>query len=133
MEEHLKFIKPEFGYEDCRDSGLRHLNSCYIKSHENAAIVATNHYFATTANEQMLAFGMEKAIKIIAGMLFQIEKNNVEKNNIDENLAYEYSLDDADLKTGAYDYLFEPEDLKLLKADKKIIDKYLDEHPEILE
>lgn len=72
--------------------------------------------------------GVEKAIYIIASMLFQMELNEV-----DEQLAYEAHCDVADLETGKYDYLFTEEDLKLLKADMKIIRDYLNQHPSLCE
>ncbi len=72
--------------------------------------------------------GMEKAIYVIASMLFQIEVDEV-----DEQLAYEAHCDVADLETGKYDYLFHEEDLPLLKADMKTIRSYLDQHPHLCE
>lgn len=71
---------------------------------------------------------MEKFVLMITGMLFQIDKGVVEAD-----LAYGTNYDINDFKTGEYDDLFTPEDLKLLKADIKTIEDYLSKHPELLE
>lgn len=71
---------------------------------------------------------MEKFVLMITGMLFQIDKGVVEAD-----LAYGTNYDISDFKTGKYDDLFTPEDLKLLKADIKTIEDYLSNHPELLE
>lgn len=63
---------------------------------------------------------MEKAILLIAAMLYSIDKDEVY-----DELQEAVESDIADLKTGDYDDLFTDEDLQYLREDIAKIEKYL--------
>ncbi|MFV0413934.1 MAG: hypothetical protein ACK5L3_11845 [Oscillospiraceae bacterium] len=72
--------------------------------------------------------GLEKAIIIIAAMLFEMEHNAVEPE-----IAYEAYRDIQDLLTGEYDHLMAEQDRKDLHEDITTILTYLNLHPELKE
>ena len=116
--DYCKYVDAKEANFDCIEFFYRY-NSDAVKS-VDAFFIDCEYYM----NEN----GMEKFVKMISGMLFQIQKNDVEPD-----LAYGMNCDISDFETGEYDDLFTPEDLELIKADIKIIKDYLAKHPELLE
>lgn len=116
----------ECGYADDKEMFINDFN-CFINEVNCSVLQAVNsayyHSFDTIMNEN----GMDKFIGMLAGMLFMIENDDVEADQ-----AYGTNCDISDFETGKYDDLFTPEDLKLIKADIKIIKNYLSKHPELL-
>ena len=112
-------------YEDAKEANFDSIEFFYRYS--SNAVKSVNAFFID--NEYYMdENGMEKFIKMLSGMLFQISKNDVETD-----LAYGTYHDIKDFETGEYDDLFTPEDLELIRADIKIIKEYLAEHPKLLE
>ena len=77
--------------------------------------------------DEMKEYGMERAAITIATTLWAIDKDD-----LPTDMAKEVNFNIKDLRTGEYDSLFTDEDLKLLQADMDNIEKYLNEHPELL-
>lgn len=115
----------EFTYQDIKGADFDIFNEYF----DNGASVrgAVNSTFVQAVDYEMDENGMAKAVHIIAGMLFEMEHQEV-----DRQLAYEAYMDIQDLQTGEYDYLIPAEDLPLLKRDIAKIDQYLKEHPELV-
>ena len=115
----------EFTYQDIKGADFDIFNEYF----DNGASVrgAVNSTFVQAVDYEMDKNGMAKAVHIIAGMLFEMEHQEV-----DRQLAYEAYMDIQDLQTGEYDYLIPAEDLPLLKRDIAKIDQYLKEHPELV-
>lgn len=115
----------ECSYTDTKLCDLHTIEKYYMCN--NDPIKSTDAMFYYMERD-MNQNGMEKFVAFITGMLFQIEKGSVEGD-----LAYGITRDIDAFKTGEYDDLFTPEDLKLLKADIKTVEDYLSKHPELLE
>ena len=115
----------EFSGQDIKGADFDIFNEYF----DNGASVrgAVNSTFVQAVDYEMDENGMAKAVHIIAGMLFEMEHQEV-----DRQLAYEAYMDIQDLQTGEYDYLIPAEDLPLLKRDIAKIDQYLKEHPELV-
>ena len=115
----------EFTYQDIKGADFDIFNEYF----DNGASVrgAVNSTFVQAVDYEMDENGMAKAVHIIAGMLFEMEHQEVDRQH-----AYEAYMDVQDLQTGKYDYLIPAEDLPLLKRDIAKIDQYLKEHPELV-
>lgn len=116
----------ECGYADTKKMHMNGFNEFLCQGGTILQCVNSQYYhgFDTSMDEN----GMDKFVAMLAGMLFMIEHNEVEANQ-----AYGTNWDINDFETGEYDDLFTPEDLKLIKADIRIIKDYLSEHPELVE
>lgn len=126
----LKKIKmfdyPNCDYETVKNMHFKSFNQ-FLKSGCTIVQCVNGHYyhgFDASMNEN----GMDKFVAMLCGMLFMIEHNDVEPDQ-----AYGTNEDINDFETDEYDDLFTVEDLKLIKADIKIIKDYLSEHQELLE
>ena len=117
----------ECGYEETKEMFFDDFNK-FINEVNCTAIQAVNSAYYHGCDTMMDENGMDKFIGMIAGMLFMMEYKDVEADQ-----AYGTNYDINDFETGEYDDLFTPEDLKLIKADIKIIKDYLSKHPELLE
>ena len=113
-------------YLETKEYNFRNFNQYLQEGCTVWQCVNATFYYAL--EDDMNANGMEKFVAMICGMLFQIEHNDVEPD-----LAYGTNWDIKDFETGNYDDLFTETDLKLLKADIKIVKDYLSKHPELLE
>jgi len=117
----------ECGYADTKEMFYKDFNR-FINEVDCSVLQAVNSTYYHGYDNIMDENGMDKFIAMLAGMLFMIEYDDV---NADQ--AYGTNYDINDFETGEYDDLFTPEDLKLIKADIKIIKDYLSKHPELLE
>lgn len=120
------FDYPNCEYLDVKKEHYRNFNR-YLSEGCSVIESVNGHYyhgFDTAMDEN----GMEKFVAMLSGMLFMIEHGEVEADQ-----AYGTNYDINDFETGEYDDLFTPKDLKLIKADIKIIKDYLDKHPELLD
>ncbi len=131
MDKHDKLQKvamydyPNCGYEDVKKMHFRSFNQ-FLEADCTVLQAVNGHYyhgFDTAMDEN----GMDKFVAMLVGMLFMIEHNDVEPDQ-----AFGTNWDINDFETGNYDDLFTNEDLRLIKADIKIIKEYLTEHPELL-
>lgn len=120
-----------FDYPNCGYTDVKELyNQGFNQYLEEGCTVwqSVNAYFYYALESYMNANGMDKFVAMILGMLFMMEHNDVEPDQ-----AYGTNWDINDFETGHYDDLFTADDLKLIRADIKIIKDYLAEHPELLE
>lgn len=120
------FDYPDCGYVDVKKMHFRSFNQ-FIAGDCTVCQAVNGHYyhgFDTTMDEN----GMDKFVAMLAGMLFMIEHDEVEADQ-----AFGTNWDINDFESGEYDDLFTAEDLRLIKADIKIIKEYLSKHPELLE
>ena len=115
----------EFTYQDIKGTDFDIFND-FLKSGCTLKQAIRGAYYYHLQHE-MDENGMAKAVHIIAGMLFEMEHQEVDRQH-----AYEVYMDIQDLQTGEYDYLIPAEDLPLLKRDIAKIDQYLKEHPELV-
>lgn len=113
-------------YEDIKEVTFRDFND-YLK-HGCSVLQCVNGTYYYQMEYEMNQNGMEKLIAMVHGMLFMMEHNDVEPDQ-----AYSTMLDIRDFETGEYDDLFNEEDLRLLKADIKLVKDYVAKHPELLE
>lgn len=126
LEKIKMFDYPNCDYETVKKMHFRSFNQ-FLKSGCTIYQCVNGHYYHGF-DASMDENGMDKFVAMLAGMLFMIEHNDVEPDQ-----AYGTNYDINDFESGEYDDLFTEEDLKLVKADIKIIKDYLSEHPELLE
>ena len=113
-------------YEDIKRVTFRDFNSFFRRGGTVLQSVNSTYYYKM--EHEMNQNGMEKLIAMVHGMLFMMEHNDVEPDQ-----AYGTMYDIRDFETGEYDDLFDEEDLRLLKADIKLVKDYVAKHPELLE
>lgn len=117
---------PECDYIGAKDFYFSYFNRFLKQKCTIPQCVNGTYYYHF--EEEMNENGMEKLCLMIAGMLFMMEHNEVKPDQ-----AYGTKWDVLDFETGDYDDLFTPEDLKLIKADIKVINAYLATRPELIE
>ena len=117
---------PDCGYTDVKDLYYRGFKQYIAEGCTVCESVNTLYYY--WLDTLMDDNGMEKFVAMLAGMLFMIEHDEVEADQ-----AFGTNWDINDFESGEYDDLFTAEDLRLIKADIKIIKEYLSKHPELLE
>lgn len=131
MDKHDKLQKiamfdyPECGYADVKALYFNSFNQ-FLEADCTVRQAVNGHYYHGI-DYLMDENGMDKFVAMLAGMLFMIEHDDVESDQ-----AFGTNWDINDFESGEYDDLFTAEDLKLIKADIKIIKDYLSEHPELL-
>lgn len=89
---------------------------------------AIEHVIFEVFDDEMNQNGMEKAVNNIVSVLY-LKKHNA----MSIPICYDAYCDIQDLKTGEYNDLFEPEDLFLLQKDMEEVERFILEHPEVLE
>lgn len=122
-------IEDEYGdrtYKEIKRGNFRRFND-FLK-HGCSVLQCVNGTYYYHMEHRMNQNGMEKLIAMVHGMLFMMEHNDVEPDQ-----AYGTMYDIRDFETGEYDDLFNEEDLRLLKADIKLVKDYVAKHPELLE
>ena len=119
------FDYPNFGYSDAKEYYFERFNQFLDADCTVRQAVNGEYYYGI--DYLMDENGMDKFVAMLIGMLFMIEHDDVEADQ-----AFGTNWDINDFETGEYDDLFTDEDLKLIKADIKIIKNYLEKHPELL-
>lgn len=119
------FDYPNCAYEDAKQLYYKSFNQFLKEGCSVAQAVAGTYYHGI--DHVMNENGMGKFVAMLTGMLFMIEQGDVEPDQ-----AYGTNYDICDFETGAYDDLFTPSDLELIKKDIKIIKDYLMKHPELI-
>lgn len=117
---------PECGYADVKSHYNRSFKQYVDEGCTVRQAVSGQYYYGI--DYLMDENGMDKFVAMLAGMLFMIEHDDVEADQ-----AFGTNWDINDFESGEYDDLFTAEDLRLIKADIKIIKEYLSKHPELLE
>ncbi len=111
-------IDPTIGYEGYRD-GLWDWCDRHYTDYATP-IQRVNNEFEDTEYECIHESGMEKFITLLAGLLYEINHND-----IDPDLVHEVAWDMADFETGEYDDLFTEKDLADLKKDVAFVKDYI--------
>lgn len=114
----------EFTYIETKECYLEELN----RKKQEASVAGCVNWLMEDYSQSMDANGMEKFVIMLASMLFMMENESV-----DPDTAYGVKWDILDFETGEYDHLFRTEDLSRIKEDVKIINRYLGEHPKLIE
>lgn len=126
----LQRIPLKFSYSEIKEDAFDYFERYErrMSPEDQARFSAVNTAYFYDFEPEMDANGVEKLILMIAGMLYEMEHDEV---NADQ--AFGTNWDIEDFETGNYNDLLTPADLVLIREDIKKIKTYLSLHSELLD
>lgn len=119
----------EFGYLEVQGGFWLGFKEFYKMTRTVRGAVANEFYHG--ADALMDENGIERAVGILAGMLFQMQYSTL-RDPVDRELAQVAWEVIKDLDTGEYYDLMSEEDAEVMKMDVRRVRSYLKEHPKLL-
>ena len=130
MDEYEVFgnIPFSLSYNWLKEDFREHTDALISNEIGRTPVMGVNGSLAMFYDDMIEENGMDRLVVIVIAFIYELEHND-----IDPDLAYAVNWHIEDFENGDYEALFEPEDLKLLKADISRVKEYLKEHPEMIQ